>query len=93
VNVATVTIEWPGQALESVIALHRADSRQLGFFPRGAFEDHARMGQILLARNERDEVLGYLLYRVAKQRAMIVHLCTAPGARGKGVARALVQHL
>lgn len=92
-NVTTVTIEWPGQALESVIALHRADSRQLGFFPRGAFEDHARMGQILVARNERDEVLGYLLYRVAKQRAMIVHLCTAPGARGKGVARALVQHL
>jgi GNAT superfamily N-acetyltransferase/predicted nucleic acid-binding protein len=92
-SVTTATIEWPGQTLESVIALHRADSRQLGFFPRGAFEEHARAGQILLARNERDQVLGYLLYRVAKQRAMIVHLCTAPSARGKGVARALVQHL
>ena len=79
--------------LADVIRLHGVESHRLGFFPKGAFEDHARMGQILLALGQGGEVLGYLLYRVAKQRAMIVHLCTASAARGKGVARALVEHL
>ena len=91
-SVTTRSIEWPAQTLESVMTLHRADSRRLGFFPRGAFEDHARVGQILLALNDQDQVLGYLLFRVAKQRAMIVHLCTAPSSRGKGVGRQLIQH-
>lgn len=36
---------------------------------------------------------GCLLYRVAKQRAIIVHLCTASSARRNGAARALVEHL
>jgi GNAT superfamily N-acetyltransferase/predicted nucleic acid-binding protein len=76
-----------------VIALHGADSQRLGFFPKGAFEEYARAGQILLAFDERGELLGYLLYRVAKRRAMIAHLCTAPAARRKGVARALAQRL
>ena len=92
-SITTKSIEWPTQTLESVMALHRADSRQLGFFPRGAFEEHARAGRILLAFDERNEVVGYLLYRVAKQRAMIVHLCTAPSARRTGVARSLVETL
>lgn len=92
-SVTTASIEWPSDQLEAVVALHRADSHRLGFFPRGAFEEHARARQILLATNERGEVLGYLLYRVAKQRAMITHLCTAPAARDRGVARLLVEHL
>jgi len=93
VSVTTASIEWPSDQLEAVVALHRADSHRLGFFPRGAFEEHARARQILLAFDERGEAMGYLLYRVAKQRAMITHLCTAPAARGCGVARALVEHL
>ena len=92
-SITTASIEWPSQRLEEVLALHRTDSHRLGFFPRGAFEEHARAKQIILALDERDEMLGYLLYRVAKQRAMVAHLCTAPRARGKGVARALIEHL
>lgn len=92
-SLTTEQIEWPSSRLEAVLALHRADSHRLGFFPKGAFEEHARARQILLALDERDEVLGYLLYRVAKQRAVIAHLCTAPNAREQGVARALVDHL
>lgn len=79
--------------LESVVGLHRANAKWLGFFPRGAFEEHAAAGHILLARSDDGEVLGYLLYRVAKHRATIVHLCTAATARGQGVARALVERL
>ena len=92
-SITTASIEWPSQRLEEVLALHRADSHRLGFFPRGAFEEHARARQIILALDERDDMLGNLLYRVAKQRAMVAHLCTAPRARGIGVARALIEHL
>lgn len=86
-------IEWPSVFLDAVQALHRGNSSRLGFFPRGAFDEHARAKQILLALGNGDELLGYLLYRVAKGRAIIVHLCTAANARGRGVARALVEHL
>lgn len=86
-------IEASGAELDEVVRLHKANSHRLGFFPKGAFEDHACNRHILLAVDERDVLLGYLLYRVAKQRAMIAHLCTAEAARGKGIARALVQHL
>ncbi len=92
-SIITEKMQWPEQTLDRVISLHRADSRHLGFFPKGAFEEHARAGQILLAFNQQSEVIGYLLYRVAKQRAIIVHLCTALNARGAGVARALVENL
>jgi GNAT superfamily N-acetyltransferase/predicted nucleic acid-binding protein len=93
IDIEIRAIDSSSPHLADVIKLHRADSHRLGFFPKGAFEDHARARQILLALNQGSEVLGYLLYRVAKQRAIIVHLCTAPGARGKGVARALVEDL
>ena len=86
-------IESRSCLLDHVIKLHRVESHRLGFFPRGAFEEHARARKILLAFDAQGEVLGYLLYRVAKQRAMIVHLCTSPIVRSKGVARALVEHL
>ena len=42
---------------------------------------------------EGEELLGYVLYRVARGRAAIVHLCIAPKARGRGVARILVERL
>jgi predicted nucleic acid-binding protein/GNAT superfamily N-acetyltransferase len=86
-------IESASGDLDQVIKLHRTNSQKLGFFPRGAFHEHSQARQILLARGEGGELLGYLLYRVAKQRASIVHLCTSPNARHKGVARSLVEHL
>src|SRR5436190_61815 len=92
-SLTTESIDWPSHRLEAVLALHRADSHRLGFFPKGAFEEYARARQIILALDDYGEVLGYLLYRVAKQRAMIAHLCTASNAREKGVARALVDRL
>jgi len=90
----TVTVIDPtSEALLKVMQLHRADSHQLGFFPKGAFEDRARVQQILLAYDEGNDLLGYLLFRVTRGQATIVHLCTAPQARQKGVARLLVEHL
>ena len=82
-----------GAPLESIVNLHRTNSKSLGFFPRGAFDEYAARGQILVVQNGQAIVLGYLLYRIARSRAIIVHLCVAQGARGKGIAKLLVQEL
>lgn len=85
-------LSFPAPLLESVMALHRQNSRRLGLFPAGAFEENAKLGQILVA-TEGEQFLGYLLFRVARGRAAIVHLCVAQTARGRGVARLLVERL
>lgn len=85
-------VRFPSPQLERILGLHRLNSRTLGFLPVGAFEEHARLGQIIAAL-EGDELLGYLLYRVARERAAIVHLCVASNARGRGISRLLVEQL
>ncbi|MBI3850440.1 MAG: GNAT family N-acetyltransferase [Verrucomicrobia bacterium] len=79
--------------LASVMALHRADGKNLGMFPKGAFQERATEGQILLALTGGGECVGYLLYRIARERAAIVHFCVRADFRGKGAARALVEKL
>jgi GNAT superfamily N-acetyltransferase len=79
--------------LEDVISLHRANAKNLGMFPKGAFREHADSKLILVAICPERGCLGYLLYREARERATIVHLCVQPAYRGKGVARALVDRL
>jgi GNAT superfamily N-acetyltransferase/predicted nucleic acid-binding protein len=91
-HIAIEKLNLPTPLLEGVIALHRQASKRLGFLPAGAFEESAKLGRILVAMDGR-LLRGYLLYRVARGRASIVHLCVSPEARGKGVARALVEQL
>src|SRR5437899_828449 len=79
--------------LESVIKVHAASESYFGPFPKGAFEDHARRRMILVAVSPDKIVAGYVLYRVAKNRAAVVHLTTSSRFRGKGVARLLVDAL
>lgn len=79
--------------LATVMALHRADGRNLGMFPKGAFQEHAAERLILLALTDAGECVGYLLYRVARERAAVVHLCVRLDFRRKGVAQALVDRL
>ncbi len=79
--------------LEAVIKIHGSIRGRLGPFPKGAFEDHAQRKRILAAVTPEDVVAGYLLYRVAKNRAAIVHLAISTSFRGKGIARLLVDRL
>jgi GNAT superfamily N-acetyltransferase len=85
-------VGFPSPHLKRVMALHRPNAKTLGFLPTGAFEDHARRRQIIVALDGED-LLGYVLYRAARSRAAIVHLCVEKKARGRGVARALVDRL
>jgi predicted nucleic acid-binding protein/GNAT superfamily N-acetyltransferase len=79
--------------LATVISLHRIDGKNLGMFPKGAFQEHAAERLILLALSEANECVGYLLYRIARERAAIVHLCVRSVFRRKGIAQALVDRL
>lgn len=90
ISVERLTLQSPH--LEQMLALHRANSKTLGLFPVGAFDEHAKLRQILVALED-DNLLGYLLFRVARGRASIVHLCVAEEARGRGVARMLVDRI
>jgi predicted nucleic acid-binding protein/GNAT superfamily N-acetyltransferase len=86
-------IDADSRFLQAVIALHRSDGKNLGMFPKGAFLEHANSRWILVAHDDNDKCLGYLLYREAKERATIVHLCVRLESRSKGVGRALVDML
>lgn len=78
---------------DEVFSLYRKDSGTLGFMPRGAFEEGIAKGTLLVAVGDQDQILGYLLYRVARGYASIAHLCVATKARGGGIGKALVDEL
>ena len=79
--------------LRAVKALWRQNRTTLGFFPDGAFEDHARKGWVLGACGQSGSLEGYLIYRLSGAAVVIVHLCIAEQFRGKGLARRLVESL
>ena len=86
-NVSHIS-EHPG-LLRDVILLGKANRSTLGFLPDGAFEEHAAKDQILVAVHD-DRLAGYVLYRVSREKATVVHLCVGDEWRGRGVARGLV---
>jgi predicted nucleic acid-binding protein len=86
-------IDLTSKHLASVKALGAANSTTLGFFPEGAFDDYASRRQIIVALGEERSCVGYLLYRVSNNQAIIVHLCVAESSRRSGVAERLVNHL
>ena len=69
-------------------------SNTVGFYPRQAFKESARKGQILAAIDpHQKQLLGYILFRVARARAVLQHLCVDPDCRGRKVAKLLVDAL
>jgi hypothetical protein len=76
-----------------VLTLHAASKARLGPLPLGAFEELAERKQILIAATPEGSLVGYLLYRVAKNRVAITHLTSAERFRGTGVANLLLDRL
>lgn len=69
--------------------LWRKSAKTLGFFPKGAFDEHAKKNQIIVALNEKKDFVGYLLYRLPDRRVSITHLCIDEDYRGKGIPNKL----
>ncbi len=87
------TVSPGATRLAAVKALWRENSATLGFFPDGAFNEHARRGWLLAATNEAGRLAGYLIYRLSGTAVVIVHLCVATQFRRRSVARLLLAAL
>ena len=90
-----IAIDENSPYLDQVIELGDTNSGTLGFFARGAFHDYAAKKHILIAIDEKEIFLGYLLYNITQRSRVvsIVHLSVEPSHQQKGVAKALVDHL
>ena len=78
--------------LDSVKSLWREHSKTLGFLPDGAFHDYAQERRVLVALDG-GQCVGYLLYRVVRDKAAVAHFCVAKSARRRGHGKALMRHL
>ncbi len=83
-------IDGSSPHLKAVMDLGKQHAETLGFFPKGAFQEHASRRHIFVALTSRNECAGYLLYRTSGNKAVIVHLCANFAIRKQGVARKLV---
>lgn len=88
-----IVVDSNSPHLATVKKLGKENASTLGFFPDGAFDDHSRKKQILAALDEKDNLQGYLLYRISNRKATIVHLCIDKNARQNGTAKQLVNYL
>ena len=76
------------KVLSTIKTLAKKNNATLGFLPEGAFDAYARRGWILAAMIDGD-LAGYVIFRVSRMRAVLVHLCTNEEYRGRGIARRL----
>ncbi len=93
-----IEIDTTSQYLKNIKELWRANSKTLGFFPEGAFYEHASHKNIVAAISETGILEGYLLYRVVRRGKMwpgvtIVHLCIDETFRNQGVGKILIEYL
>lgn len=82
------------ELIESVIDLGNKNAKTLGFFPEGAFREHARKKYIVVAVKE-NKLVGYLLFRITQKTRVvsITHLCVADAYRNNGIAKKLLDFL
>jgi len=77
---------------EAVWRLLRANSKTLGFFPRGAFNQYRERGGILVALLE-ETCVGFVTFRPVRNTIKVVHLCVDEAYRNRGIARRLIEEL
>ena len=79
--------------LASVTQLADDHRDTLGFLPASVFAQRAAAGHVLGALDVQGELLGYVVFDVARGRVRLMQACASPRARGHGVARALLDEV
>lgn len=79
--------------LEKVVSLGDQNAKHLGHFPASCYKREAEANRILVAVSAADELLGYLLFRVSRNRCVVQHCCVAAASRRIGVGCRLVDEL
>jgi len=79
--------------LNPVDELMKLFSRTLGFLPREALQSYLRKGNVLGAKTDDGNLVGYLLYADRINYFRITHLCVVEEHRGRGIARQLINEL
>lgn len=79
-----------GGLLAEAIVLGNEDKRTLGFLPHQAYVQ-ACVNGTLVAAVEDGRVLAYALYSLPRQVVRLTHLCVSSEARGRGLARLLIE--
>lgn len=94
-QIKVLNIESHKDKLKDVLLLHRQNTSTLGFLPEAAFFEHLKKNQIVIAIDENNSLLGYLLYSINQRGNFIyiVHLCVRPESRRMGVADEMVNYL
>jgi GNAT superfamily N-acetyltransferase len=91
---STVRLSLAGSAdeagIRAAIELGNQARATLGHMPFAAYRDAAANGTLLLA-HDGDEVVGYALFGLTRNRVRLTHLCVSPECRGHGLARRLVE--
>lgn len=92
-QITVIQIGSPSDSIERVIQIADRNARFVGHFPASCFRREAECGRVLGALSNRGQVLGYVLYRTTRDRAVVQQLCVDEAHRGQGVARALINEL
>ena len=79
--------------LNAVDELMKLYSQTLGFLPRGALCDYLKKEGVLGAKNDDDQLMGYLLYGDNRDYFRICQLCVMEQYQSQGIARRLVNSL
>lgn len=94
IQIAVRVLKPDSPLLQGVVQLADTFSHRVGFYPRSAFKERARKGDILVAISKKPEsLLGYLMYYVARGRVVIQQLCVAKEYQKCGVGVRLVDEL
>ncbi|MEU4397764.1 GNAT family N-acetyltransferase [Micromonospora orduensis] len=78
--------------VSAAVEIGNRSSATLGLLPIAEYRAAAGRGNLLLARLD-DEVVGYALYALARNRVRLTHLCVDRRFRGLGIARQLVEQI
>lgn len=75
--------------IEGAIALGNANRKTLGLLPSQAYKEAAAKGTLIVVE-ENSRIIAYALYGLPRQIVRLTHLCVSDSARGRGIARLLV---